>query len=166
MNCKQVQEIIITDYIDSQIGDKSKRVIDQHLAHCHACKDFLISIKNEAVAPFRNARKAVPDEFLWARIKQTIEAEQEKQLDKYFIPDLWERFRSALHFPRPAFALATLVTMILMIGTTGQFFFQSMFVKINGQEQMEYISTLIDEPSDVAGNIGNNPPTPLEKYFL
>jgi hypothetical protein len=65
-------------------------------------------------------------EYLWARIKQTIEDDQQQQLEKSLKPDFWERLRSAVHIPRPAFALATFVTMIFMIGnSTGQLFFSS-----------------------------------------
>ena len=165
MNCKKIQEFIITDYIDGQMGDKQRGLIEQHLAHCHACKGFLNSIKKEVVNPFVNAPKDVPDEFLWDQIKQTIE-EEGQQVEKSFIPDFWERLRPAVHIPRPAFALATIVTMIFMIGSTGQLFFSSQVVKINGQDQVEYLSSLIDEPVDLASNNGNDPQIPIEKVFL
>ena len=164
MNCKRIQEFILTDYIDRQMGDKSKSLIDQHLTHCHACQGFLNSIKKEAVSPFVNASKVVPDKLLWAQIKQTIEVEQQQQLEKILKPDLWERIRSAVHIPRPAFALATLVTMIFMIGSTGQLFFSAPVMKINGQDQMAYLSSLIDEPFEM--NNGNGSQTPIEKVFL
>ena len=166
MNCKRIQEFILTDYIDRQIGDKSKSLIDQHLTHCHACQGLLNSIKKEAVNPFVNAPKVVPDKLLWAQVKQTIEEEQQQQLETSLKPNFWERIRSAVHIPRPAFALATIVTMILMIGSTGQLFFSSQVVRINGQDQVEYLSSLIDEPVDLASNNGNDLQTPIEKYFL
>jgi anti-sigma factor RsiW len=164
MNCKRIQEYIITDYIDGQIGDKQIQLIEQHLAHCHACKRYLSSIKKEAVNPFVNASIEVPDELLWAQIKQTIEVEQQQQLEKSLESDFWEKIRSAVHIPRPAFALATIVTMVFMIGSTGQLFFSVPVVKVNGQEQIAYFSSLIDEP--VAMNNGDDPQTPLEKFFL
>jgi predicted anti-sigma-YlaC factor YlaD len=164
MNCKKIQEFIITDYIDGQMGDKQKSLIDQHLVHCHACKGYLDSIKNEVVNPFVNAPKDVPDEFLWPRIKQTMEEQQ--HVGKSFIPDFWERLRSAVHIPRPAFALATVATLIFVVGTTGQLMVNSQMMKIKGQEQVEYLSSLIDEPVEIAANNGNDFGTPIEKYFL
>ncbi len=166
MNCKRMQEFIITDYIDGQMGDKQESLIDQHLAHCHACKGYFNSIKKEAVNPFVNASIEVPDKFLWAQIKQAIEVEQQQQLEKSLKPDFWERLRSAVHIPRPAFALATLVTIIFMIGSTGQLFFSAPVMKINGQDQVEYLSSLINEPLDLDSNNGNDSQTPIEKVFL
>ena len=164
MNCKSVQELIITDYIDGQMGDKQKDLIDQHLVHCYECKEYLSSIKREAVNPFVNAYKEVPDGALWGRIKQIVADDQQQQLEKSLEPDFWERLRGAVHFPRPAFALATLVTMLFMIGSIGQLFYISPVVKINGQDQIEYIRSLIEEP--VALNNGSDSQTPIEKYFL
>ena len=166
MTCKRIQEFLITDYIDGQITNKAKSLIDQHLAQCSSCTGYLSSIKNVAVNPFVNASIEVPDKLLWEQIKQTIEEEQQQLLEKSLKPDFWERLRSAVHIPRPAFVLATLVIMIFMIGSTGQLFFSSPIVKINGQDKVEYLSSLIDEPMDLASNNGNDPQTPIEKVFL
>ena len=164
MNCKRIQEFIITDYIDGQMGNKQKSLIDQHLAQCHACAGYLGSIKRVAVNPFVNASKDVPDQLLWARIKQTIQEEQKQQLEASLMPNFWERIRLTVHIPRPAFALATIVTMIFMIGSTGQLFFSAPVVKISGQDQVAYLSSLIDEPFEM--NNGNDSQTPIEKVFL
>ena len=164
MNCKEIQEFIITDYIDGQMEDKQKGFIDQHLAHCPACTGYLSNIKKAAVNPFVNISKDVPDQLLWARIKQTIEEDQQQQLEASLKPNFWERLKEAVHIPRPAFALATVVTMIFMIGSIGQLFFSAPIVKINGQDQVAYLSSLIVEPVDM--NNGNDSQTPIEKVFL
>jgi hypothetical protein len=164
MSCRRIQEFIITDYIDGRMADKQMSLIDQHLTCCPACSEYLSNIKKEVINPFVNAPKVVPDGILWARIKQTIEDDQQQQLEKSLKPDFWERLRSAVHIPRPAFALATVVTMIFMFGSTGQLFFSTPSVKINGPDQVAYLSSLIDEP--VAMNNGNDSQTPIEKVFL
>ena len=164
MNCKRIQEFLITDYIDGQITNKAKTLIDQHLAHCPACAGYLSSIKKAAINPFVNASKEVPDQVLWARIKQTIEEEQQHQLEASLKPNFWERLRLGVHIPRPAFALATVVTMIFMIGSTGQLFFSAPVVKMNGLDQVTYLSSLINDPVDMDN--GNDPQTPIEKVFL
>lgn len=164
MDCKKTQELILTDYIDGQMEDKQKGLIDQHLAHCPACKGYLDSIKNEVVNPFVNAPKVVPDEFLWTQIKKTIEQEEDQQIEKSFIPDFWERLSSAVHFPRPAFALATVATLVFMVGITSQFVINNQMMKVNAQDQVMYLSSLIDEP--VGTNNESDLGTPIEKYFL
>ncbi len=164
MNCKRTQELILTDYIDGQMGDGPKGLVDGHLAHCSICKGFLDSIKNEVVGPFADAFKAVPDEFLWTRIKQAIEEEQRQQAQKSFILDFWERLRSAIHIPRPAFVLASVATLIFMVGIASQFVINNQIVGINAQDQAMYLSSLINEPALI--NNGNDFGTPIEKYFL
>jgi predicted anti-sigma-YlaC factor YlaD len=164
MNCKKIQEVIITDYIDEQMTNKAKSLIDQHLARCTACAGYLSSIRKAAVNPFANVSKEIPDQVLWVRIKQTIEEEQQYQLEASLKPNFWERLRLGVHIPRPAFALATVVTMIFIIGSTGQLFFSAPVVNINGQDQVAYLSSLIDDPVDM--NNGNDSQTPIEKVFL
>jgi hypothetical protein len=166
MDCNKIKEFIITDYIDRQMGDNQRISFDLHLRHCDSCQRFLVNIKKEAVNPFVHASKDFPEAVLWARIAQTIEEEKKQQLEESLKPDFWEKIRSAVHIPRPAFALATLVTMIFMIGTTDQLFFSNPIVRINGQDQVEYLSSLIDEPADFADNNGNDSKTPIEQYFL
>jgi anti-sigma factor RsiW len=164
MNCKKTQEIIITDYIDGQMTNKAKNLIDQHLAQCPACTGYLSNIRKAVVNPFVNVSKDVPDQLLWERIKQNIEEDQQQQFEVSLKPNFWERFKLVVHIPRPAFALATVVTMIFLFGSTGQLFLSTPAVKINGQDQMAYLSSLIDEP--IAMNNGNDSQTPIEKVFL
>lgn len=164
MNCKRVKELILTDYVDGQMGNRPKSLIDQHLAHCPACKGYLDSIKQEAVDPFVNAAKAVPDDFLWSQIKRTIQEQEQQQAEKSFVSDFWERLRSAVHFPRPAYALATVATLVFMIGLTNQLVMNDQMMKVNAQDQVMYLSSLIDEP--VGTSNGNDLGTPIEKYFL
>lgn len=164
MNCKKTQELILTDYIDGQMARKPKSLIDQHLASCHACQGYLNSIKKEVVTPFVNAPKVVPDAFLWTQIKKTIEDRQREHLEQSFIPDFWERLRAAVHIPRPAFALATVATLVFMVGITSQLVINNQIMKINAQDQVMYLSSLIDEPAGT--NNGNDLGTPIEKYFL
>ena len=164
MNCKKIQDLIITDYIDGQMDGKQKSFIDQHLTQCSICTGYLSGIRKAAITPFVNASKEVPVQLLWAKIKHTIEEEQQHQLEVSLKPTFWERFRLAVHIPRPAFALATVVTMIFMIGSIGQLFFSAPIVKINGQDQVAYLSSLIVEPVDM--NNGNDSLTPIEKVFL
>jgi predicted anti-sigma-YlaC factor YlaD len=166
MECKRIQEYIITDYIDGQIGNDQKILIDLHLLHCHACTAYLNSVNQKVVIPFVNAPQDVPTGILWSQIRQAINEGQTRQLEAVLKPGLWERIRSAVYIPRPAFALASIVTMIFVIGSTGQLFLSSPAVHINGRDQIEYISSLLDEPVDAGGNNGSDTQTPIEKYFL
>ena len=164
MECIKVQEYLMTDYIDGQLSGTLKDLVDEHLSHCHACQNLLCDIKKDAIDPLVNDFQNVPDEFLWAGIKQRIDDEEQRQLEKALKPDFWEKLGSVVHIPRPAFALVRIVTMIFMIGSTGQLFFSAPVMRNNAQDQVAYLSTLMEEPVDA--NNGNDSQTPIEKYFL
>ena len=155
MDCKKVQELILTDYIDRQLGEKQVCLLEGHLAYCSVCQRFFEGVKKGAVGPFVNVPMATPDAVLWSRIKQAVEEEQQGQLEKSLAPGFGNA-GDAVHIPRPAFALATILTMIFMIGPTSELFINTQSVKVNGQEQIEYLSSLIDEPADVSANNGND----------
>jgi len=166
MRCKHIQEIIITDYIDGQLGNDAKSRIDQHLSHCLACQNYLKSVRTGLVRPFNNASKDVPDAVLWSNIREAINEKNQLQIEQSLRPDFWERLRSSIHIPRPAFALASIVTIIFMIGSSGQLFLSSPVMNINGQDQVAYMSSLIDDPTAVDANKASDYQTPIEKYFL
>ena len=105
MRCKKIQELILTDYIDGQMEEKQKAPIEKHLDGCPECKEFYASAKKVSTDLFVNADRANPPEFVWQRLRDTILAERQKKPEYVF------------HIPRPVFALATAMTLFLIVGT-------------------------------------------------
>lgn len=165
MNCKAVQGYILTDYIDERLADESKKLVDQHLAYCQTCRNFFMTVKKETVNPFKNVMGIVPDASLWNRIKGAIEEAQPQEKENSLLQGFWERF-TAVYIPKPALALAAATMMILMLGITGPIFLERPLTQFNEKDQIQYLSSLIDEPADAGINNSRDAQTPIEKYFL
>jgi len=166
MNCQIIQEYLLTDYIDNRMDACPQADIEQHLIYCRLCREYLVKLSKQVKVPLTNVRHVNPEPFLWDLIKQRIEDDRELWFQKSLIPDFWQSLRLSLQVPRPAFAIVTIVTIIWMIGTTGQIFINNILVKVNGAEQVEYISSLIDDSVGIPANNGNGSETPIEQYFL
>ena len=79
MNCKKIQDLILTDYLDDQISEKEKRPIEEHLSHCRFCRDFAAAARKVGAGLFTNLDKVGPPEFVWRRIRENIIAQQRKK---------------------------------------------------------------------------------------
>ena len=77
MNCKHVQEIILTDYSDGELSKTRLREIDTHLMSCLSCRLLAQKVRLSALEPFKgeNVHRG-PDEFVWSQIKRRIQEEQ------------------------------------------------------------------------------------------
>lgn len=120
--------------------------------------------KKSIIRLLRHTPTLIPDESLWDGIKQNILEDQHQALAKALAPTFWDKCRSWGSMPRPAFTLATMIILMVMIGSSGQLFMNSSLVRVSGSDQMEYISSLINDP--VSDNNGSDTQTPIEKYFL
>ena len=41
MNCEQVQDILLNDYLNKEISPERKKVVDKNLHQCTMCMEFL-----------------------------------------------------------------------------------------------------------------------------
>ena len=41
MKCKEIQELIFTDYIDNELSDEHRAMIEDHLLQCDSCHKAL-----------------------------------------------------------------------------------------------------------------------------
>jgi len=170
MNCQKIQEIILTDYMDGQLDDKHKCAIEEHLAHCQHCKEFASIAQERAVKPFINVEKQEVPAVIWDQVKEAIAARGKPKTN--LIAEIYQWLSSIREsvafpvFPRPVFALASVVTLILMIGILPQFMMNNPSVKIDEVGQVEYLSLLTDASGGVSGAESADLGTPIEKYFL
>lgn len=73
MNCKKIRDIVITDYIDNELDEKTRREIEQHLNNCADCRAFEKALLSTVVGPLKNAETVNPPDVLWSRIKNNLE---------------------------------------------------------------------------------------------
>jgi len=165
MNCREIQDIILTDYIDGRLDQKRKCFIDEHLEHCHQCKEFFFTVQERLVMPFSQAEKQKVPAVIWDRVKEAIEAGQE-QPRVSLIDEILERLRQIVAMPKPVFAFASVVTLVLMIGILPQFLMSNPAVKIDAVGQVESLSLLTGTGGEVPASESVDLGTPIEKYFL
>lgn len=113
MQCKKAQEVLLTRYLDKEIDSKEQATIEEHLAVCPGCREFLEAVKLAAVVPFEGAPEMRPDDVVWQRIQEKIAAKE---------AHLWgwlERLADVsapwLRAARPVFGAAFVTALVLLV---------------------------------------------------
>ena len=77
MKCKEIQEVLLTDYLDGMMNEQNRREAEAHLSSCVYCKEFMEIAIESTVEPFKNAPKlSLSHEKIWQRIKEEIISEE------------------------------------------------------------------------------------------
>ncbi|MFH1564036.1 MAG: hypothetical protein ABIF11_11580 [Nitrospirota bacterium] len=161
MNCKKIQELVMSDYFDGELDHVQGNRIQQHIDSCIHCKQFEQEIQ-KVRAPFKKAKHIKPPARVWQSIRERITAEgmlPQGSLFEYIL----ERLREFLFiFRRPVFDAVTAFTIIILA---------VIFIYMPIQKQIktdtmnvvtEDIGFLIDEENGAIYDFG----TAIEEYFL
>ena len=73
MDCKKMEEIILTDYIDGKITGARLKDVEAHLALCSRCR-ALASELALVNAEFRKAKHMEPPAEVWEKIRAEVSA--------------------------------------------------------------------------------------------
>ncbi|MCB4792550.1 MAG: zf-HC2 domain-containing protein [Elusimicrobia bacterium] len=73
MQCDKVRDILITDYIDYELDQDSRKEIEGHLIQCPECLAFKDELINNVKMPFKGKLEAAPPGFIWDKIRTAIE---------------------------------------------------------------------------------------------
>ena len=129
MNCKKVQELILTDYLDNELKAYARDEIKAHLASCSRCREFEQAAQRDAHGLFRGLGPVQPPESVWQNIKGAIQQKQQQSVP-VFLERLFDLVRESFVVRRPAYAFATAFTVILtVVFFMGQPARQKMLVK-------------------------------------
>jgi len=165
MNCKKIQELILTDYLDDQISDDWRPRIKIHFARCNQCKEFFEAARKAVAEPFVNVNKINPPEFIWQRVKETIMAEQQKKTS--LVASFLEKLKSISYAPKPAFAIAMTMAMVILVVTMVKLRINNQeTLSVNSEGQRGYLAYSIEEPVDILANDNGGFGTSIEEYFL
>ena len=164
MKCKKIQELILTDYLDDELDENKKDYIEQHLVHCHQCKEFSIIARDAVIKPFANLERVCAPESNWTQVREAILAEQSCQTN--FIADFWEKLKLGIYIPKPVFAGIVVMILILTTGIGLQVRNNNQVVKAKGQAQIEYLSYLVDDSVGISPDDEQGFGTKIEEYFL
>ena len=167
MKCEDVKELILTDYLDEQLGKEQKTQIEQHLTICSDCKEYELLTRTAVVEPFNNLERHNPPKETWNKIREQIEEERPQHEQENSFVDLILRIKEFLYIPKPAFVV-TSILVLLLVGITIIKLKpdDQKIVQVNPESQIEcinYLMTVFDQET-VNGNDGYG--TSIEDLFL
>ena len=150
MNCTGMKRLILTDYIDAQMPERQRALVDQHLAGCAECMDYLKRVKIAVVDPFEDLERPVPAQDVWSGIKDRIESGRAARVAPLdLLWGLFERLKGLLYIPRPALALATLVSVVFVVGIINPMALNFRSATVKAQDSDVYYGLLTDDVSEV-----------------
>jgi len=117
MRCEEVQELILSDYMDGELGDERRRDVEAHLGDCEACREFKAAAFARAGATLKEAPRADAPSYIWERVKQKIAAQAaERSNIRMSAADLMGKMLSSLaRVPKPALAFAAAAVVIIAV---------------------------------------------------
>ncbi len=158
--CKNIKDLILTDYFDAQADAATRAQVDAHLLVCTDCQLFAQDVKEKLAVPFKTVvRENVPD-HLWCAIKEKIQENSSGSLrQENLLKGFWEFFMP----PKLRPVLGSFAVLILV----GIFvFYHRISVERQAKEQGEYLVSLWMSPDILSDLQGNEDQGLLEKYFL
>jgi anti-sigma factor RsiW len=165
MKCSQIQDLILTDYLDGRLEGAPKDRLEAHLSTCTGCREFEETARKTVFEPFSMAEKPAPAETVWHRIKKEIEAEQPAVSRP--LTGLARTIRSFFSARKPALALATAMTVLLVsvmiLRTPPE---KPERAGINIEEEISYVGYLLEGSNQFSANGNGGLGTSIEEYFL
>lgn len=151
MDCEKIQNLLMSDYIDGEADEKTRKKIREHLATCGKCREIEKALKEDITPSLKFAKRESPPDFVWERIKNRIMKEGQT------IPQ-----RIGIKILKPAFALSTVALAILALVIITR-----LPLRANGrldsymEEQVDFIMDL-DANSTATNGLG----TSIEEFLL
>ena len=160
MNCKEIKDLILTDYIDGRLDTALKAELESHLCQCPACQTFAQEAKEYLKTPFQQANRQEVPAQLWENIKDSIEAEQTPGLDFLGAIKGW---LYGLSLPKliPVFAS---FAILFFIGSN--LLINQQVKQAQNEEQVIYLASVFSTADGVGVIQSDDQEMPIEKYFL
>jgi hypothetical protein len=146
MNCKQIHELLLTNHLDNEMDAETQAVLRQHLESCQDCRRFEQEVRASTDAAFKDASEIQPPDSVWQNISRALDEEtaaQYQQKPERFDIAGWlkDRLCGFSVFPRPAYALVTVLTVVITFIIIGHLSSSRDTVALEGyiDEQVEFI---------------------------
>ncbi|MFA5099421.1 MAG: zf-HC2 domain-containing protein [Candidatus Omnitrophota bacterium] len=165
MNCKRIQEIIMTDYLDGEASLPLQDQIKEHIASCAQCRAFEQNVRRNAQHLFKDISPVQPPDAVWHRIKEAINEGQTRNAPS-FLERFLDSLRESFIVRRPAYAFAAAFTIILMVVVfMGSPFRQQMLVKDYLSRKSAFMLAMNSAPNGELDNAANFN-TAIEEYLF
>jgi len=162
VQCKKIQELLQTDYLDGELTQEDAQLIKAHLGQCSACSGLEKTLQAQRML-FQGVKTQPVPERIWNNISDAIVTERLKQPEG-LISGILERLRGLIFVRRPAVVLATsFFSVIIMLAFFANLAIQRQAVlsKQNAAEEIAGYSSSA-ENGNVLDDLGTN----IEEYFL
>ena len=167
MKCEYVKELILTDYLDGQLGKEQKTQIEKHLTICSDCKEYELLTRTSVVEPFNNLERHSPPETAWNKIREQIEEELPLQEPTNSFVDFINRVKTLLYIPKPALVATPIIVIILVAITLIKLPTEDRKIdKLNPESQIECINYLMSVFDQETMNGNDDFGTSIEELFL
>jgi anti-sigma factor RsiW len=162
MNCEDVQEIILTDYIDGCLTGSIKTQLESHIKDCPECQEFRAVALKILSVPFADLpRERMPESVVKA-VMANVTAKQ-TAYEGMWLQQFLEGIRK---FDFPTIFVARLAVFVFTL-----FVMSGIGLRINNLQQAKqkervlFLASIVELPSinnKVVGTYG----TSMESYFL
>lgn len=157
MDCKKMEEIILTDYMDGKITGAMLKDVEAHLASCSRCRALYTELAPIG-AEIRKAKRMEPPDRVWEKIRAEVSMAPGKAWalspDKFF-----ESVRMMIAHLKAAIVVATAAALILAVLTVAHLMPQRGAID---QEEIISLITMDENGNGTNYDFG----TPEEAYFL
>ena len=164
MNCNQVQDLILTDYLDDRLSTPVLGELKAHLSGCAECREFERVARQAAVEPFASLSKAKTPEAVWQNIREVI-TEEEARPALSFWEVLWGRWKNVLGF-RPAVVWAGVFSVMILSFVVVHRISTQRVAQLKDKEKVEYLAFLMGYPETVSTEGDSGYGTDIEAMFL
>jgi len=161
MQCKEIQELIKSDYLDKETDEGTLRQIKEHLDGCPLCRELEERLGDQR-GLFQKAKRFEPPKQIWLNIRDAIVSERMASEDSAGL-NIIERLRSLLGARRPVFALASVLAVtIFVVVLAGGLINKQQFLDRASNSDIFAVYSLSPDNNVASGDMG----TSIEKYFL
>jgi predicted anti-sigma-YlaC factor YlaD len=113
MECKKVQDRLLTEYADKELGTEENTEVERHLTACLDCREFFGAVQRSSVIPFKETGEMQPDGAVWQKIQEKIVEERERSRNVFW--KLADALTPFLRIPQPIFRMAFVTALILIV---------------------------------------------------
>ena len=136
MECKKIQEWLMTDHLDGELSPAESAKVRQHMDGCMACREFGEVVNGTVAAPFKGFAELQPDPIVWEKVRGMIAAEEDRSGG-------WLKKFERILQPTPLFRAAFAAAMVLMVVLLAKWPFNAVEpAYAYMEEQMTFMETL------------------------
>lgn len=164
MKCEYARGLIMTDYIDGRLSRRRTLPLEEHLAACPGCREFMAEMIGVSMQPLQAAGKEEVPDYLWNRIRMSLDVR--RGIAGKIKDAVERRVLSVFVLPQPVLVRVIAAVLVLVTAATAaQPVRRKMLVNNYLQEQMTYVASL-DIYGNGTGSTGVDLGTDIEAYLF